>query len=82
MDHPRIPTGQRERLIAVGETLYGERWQAPLARELGVLERTMRRWVAEEWPVPDERWEAMIGLLRRRGTAALELAARVEKMRC
>ena len=31
-------------LRAAGEALYGERWQVPLARDLGVAGRTMRRW--------------------------------------
>lgn len=27
-----------------GEALYGPRWQSDLARDLGVSDRTMRRW--------------------------------------
>ena len=38
-----------DRLIArVGEALYGERWQTPLARDLDVADRTVRRWAAGE----------------------------------
>ena len=33
-------------LVAVGEALYGPRWQSDLARDLGVSDRTMRRWAA------------------------------------
>lgn len=33
-------------LIETGEALYGPRWQSDLARDLGVSDRTMRRWVA------------------------------------
>lgn len=29
-----------------GEALYGPRWQSDLARDLGVADRTMRRWLA------------------------------------
>ena len=37
----------------VGRALYGERWQTPLARELGVADRTVRRWVSgEDMPKP------------------------------
>lgn len=39
-------------LRAVGEALYGPRWQAGLARDLGVNERTVRRWVAGASPMP------------------------------
>lgn len=31
-------------LRAVGELLYGERWQSPLAKDLGVNDRTVRKW--------------------------------------
>ncbi len=36
----------RDELIAVGERLYGARWQSALARALGVSDRTVRRWLA------------------------------------
>lgn len=29
-----------------GEALYGAQWQAPLSRDLGVADRTLRRWLA------------------------------------
>lgn len=29
-----------------GEALYGPRWQSELSRDLGVSDRTIRRWVA------------------------------------
>lgn len=29
-----------------GEALYGARWQTDLARDLGVADRTMRRWAS------------------------------------
>jgi len=39
-------------LIATGRALYGDRWQSPLARDLGVSDRTVRRWGAGTSPVP------------------------------
>jgi hypothetical protein len=39
-------------LRAAGEALYGPRWQSELARELGVSDRTMRRWIAGD-PIPE-----------------------------
>lgn len=36
----------RSLLRAVGEALYGPRWQSDLARDLDVSDRTVRRWVA------------------------------------
>lgn len=45
----------RDELRAAGEALYGARWQTALARELGVADRTVRRWLAGlpigEWAV-------------------------------
>lgn len=40
-------------LTKCGEALYGPRWQSELARELGIDDRTMRRWVAGESRIPD-----------------------------
>ena len=42
----------KELLKRVGEFIYGEQWQAPLARDLGVSERSMRRWVAGTDEIP------------------------------
>jgi transposase-like protein len=36
-----------ELLKRAGEALYGPRWQSALARDLGVSDRTIRRWVAD-----------------------------------
>ena len=33
-------------LRAIGRRLYGEDWQTPLARDLGVNPRTVRKWLA------------------------------------
>jgi hypothetical protein len=35
-----------------GRALYGERWQSALARDLGVTDRTMRRWLAGDCAIP------------------------------
>lgn len=39
-------------LIECGRALYGPLWQSALSRDLGVSDRTMRRWVAGQFPVP------------------------------
>ena len=39
-------------LREAGEALYGASWQAELARDLGVSDRTMRRWAAGTHPMP------------------------------
>lgn len=60
---PRRETGQ-EALLSnnqlllkqVGGFFYGEEWQAPLARDLAVNERTMRRWAAGTEEIPQGVW--------------------------
>ena len=39
-------------LTACGEALFGPRWQSEMSRALAVDDRTIRRWVAGDSPVP------------------------------
>ena len=39
-------------LAETGEALFGPQWQSELARELGVADRTVRRWVAGTTEAP------------------------------
>ena len=41
-------------LRLVGEALYGERWQAPIAADLGVSDRAVRYWPSSANPCPDD----------------------------
>lgn len=43
-------------LAEAGQALYGAAWQSPLARDLGVAVRTMQRWAAGEFQIPDGVW--------------------------
>ena len=69
-------------LTAVGEALYGPRWHAELARQLGITYRTLRRWMTGEHPVPDgvradlvrltdEAWQGLALARARLGAATL-----------
>jgi len=62
-----------EELRAVGEALYGPRWQSEAARALRVSDRTIRRWAAGEWPVPDAVQAEIWALARARHQALGEL---------
>jgi hypothetical protein len=42
-----------DNMARIGRALYGERWQTALATDLQVADRTMRRWLAGEFPIPD-----------------------------
>lgn len=55
-----------EDLSAKGRALRGERWQTALARDLGVTDRTMRRWLSGESPIPGAVEARLRGLLTRR----------------
>ena len=46
-------TKEQKLLHEVGEALFGDFWQCALARELGIADRTMRRWVAGTSPIPE-----------------------------
>jgi hypothetical protein len=39
-------------LRRIGEAFHGPEWQGRLSRDLEVSDRTLRRWVAGEMPVP------------------------------
>lgn len=51
-----------DRLSAAGRALYGQLWQSALARDLGVNDRTMRRWAAGQEP-PETVWAEVRSLL-------------------
>jgi hypothetical protein len=42
-----------DELAQAGKRLYGEHWLTPLARALGADIRTVRRWLHDQYPVPD-----------------------------
>ena len=46
------PAMTPDELATAGRALYGERWQTSLADDLHVSDRTMRRWVTGEFPIP------------------------------
>ena len=66
----RTPSG----LETVGLALYGHRWQSSLARDLGVLPRTVRKWSSGEKPVPPRQWRYIAALLDQRSRDCKELS--------
>ena len=64
-----------DQLTAIGTALYGQQWQSALARDLGVADRTMRRWVAGESPIPTGIIADLHRLLRERQINIQELLA-------
>ena len=64
-------------LIECGQALYGQQWQTALARDLGVSGRTMRRWVAGQFPVPVGVHAELRRLCVERGAQLRALAGRL-----
>jgi hypothetical protein len=44
-----------EELKAAGRAIFGEQWQTPLGRRIGVDARTVRYWVSGKMEVPAAR---------------------------
>jgi DNA-binding transcriptional regulator YdaS (Cro superfamily) len=65
-------------LIECGKVLYGPQWQSALARDLGVADRTVRRWVAGTTDIPPG---LCVDLLRLAQKRAKKLDALVSKLR-
>lgn len=49
---PEGSTMSPDTLARIGVALYGAQWQSALARDLGVSDRSMRRWASGAFPVP------------------------------
>jgi hypothetical protein len=73
-------TKEQKLLSDVGEALYGSRWQSELARNIGVSDRSIRRWVAGTDEVPDAAWRDMALLLETRAIDLGELRHRVRDL--
>lgn len=71
----------KERLLLqqIGIFLHGEEWQAPLARDLRVNERTMRRWVAGSDEIPRGVWRDLSASLEIHSRMLGSLAAQVKE---
>lgn len=66
-------------LAEAGEALYGARWQSDLARDLGVSDRTVRRWVAGTTVVPPGLWLDLLHLTQERAAVLDALAPRLRE---
>lgn len=64
-------------LVECGEALYGQQWQSALARDLGVADRTVRRWVAGTSEVPPGLYVDLLRLTQERAAVLDALAPRL-----
>ncbi len=61
------------KLDTIGQALYGPQWQSAVARDLGVNDRTVRRWVAGVSRIPP-------GILGELKAVCLERSAQLKAM--
>lgn len=71
--------GDGDILKAAGEALYGRQWQAPLARDLGVTDRTVRNWIGGV-NRPIDLPARILPLLRARGETLDIIIALAERL--
>lgn len=64
-------------LRTAGEALYGTRWQAPLAADLGVSDRTVRMWLSGRMRPRREVLVALSDLIDRRQAQLGAVAGRL-----
>lgn len=64
-------------LVEAGEALYGARWQSDIARDLGVSDRTVRRWVAGTSEVPSGLYLDLLRLTQERAGVLEALSDRL-----
>ena len=53
-------------LAEIGEALYGQYWQRPMARELGKGLRTVHRWAATDYVPSSATMRRLVDLLEQR----------------
>ena len=66
-------------LVESGEALYGQQWQSALARDLGVADRTVRRWVAGTSEVPAGLYVDLLRLTQERAALLDSLGPRLRE---
>lgn len=71
-------THDHKTLAEAGSALYGALWQSPLARDLGVAVRTMQRWAAGEFEIPDGVWPELAALCLKRSRNLASLAKKLD----
>lgn len=67
-------------LAECGEALYGPRWQTNLAEDLGVSDRTIRRWHAGTQDVPRGAYTDLLRLALERAQLLDSLAERLREL--
>ena len=67
-------------LQAAAIVIYGERWKAPLARDLGLAPRQLYDWMEGRAPVPLHVWVALSLALATQARQAIGLLQQLEEI--
>lgn len=67
-------------LVEAGEALYGPQWQTAMARDVGVSDRTVRRWVAGTSEVPAGLYMDLLRLTQERAAVLDALGPRLQEL--
>jgi hypothetical protein len=70
-----------EMLAAIGETLHGRDWQAPLARDLDMDRKNIQRWMGGHTELPPGHglFDDALKLMRRRECEISDMAEALER---
>lgn len=66
-------------ITETGRALYGARWFSDMAADLGVSQRTVRRWANGEFNVPLGVWAELIGRAHDRSESLAALVKRIRR---
>lgn len=68
-------------LIRAGRAMFGDNWQTPIARELGVSDRSVRYWTKGEHAIPAGVVGDLVKILRARGRKMDALADELARLK-
>lgn len=70
----------KELLREIGVILYGPNFRSPMARYLGVSDRTVRRWLGGEFEVSDGHISALLRMLYTHVGKTLAVSKKLEQV--
>jgi hypothetical protein len=71
----------RDLITETGRALYGARWYSEMAGELGVSQRTVRRWAAGEFEAPPGVYRDLREIALKRAAHLKAIAASISLRR-
>jgi hypothetical protein len=67
-----------DHLRQLGELIYGNEWKSAMAADLGVAYRTVLRWYAGVFKIPDGVKDDLTAIAKRRVRELIERAAKLK----